>query len=91
MGRVLLAALPEAAARAVIEASDLSPRTAYSLTDPEEILTRIAVVREAGHAVIDQEVEIGLRSIAVPVFDSRNETVAALNTGMAADGGYVAS
>ena len=86
MGRVLLAALPEAAARAVIEASDLSPRTAYSLTDPEEILTRIAVVREAGHAVIDQEVEIGLRSIAVPVFDSRNETVAALNTGMAATG-----
>ncbi|EEX15649.1 Pca regulon regulatory protein [Citreicella sp. SE45] len=84
MGRVLLAALPEAEARAIVEGSDLTPRTAFSLTDPEEVLARIAEVGRLGYALIDQEVETGLRSIAVPVLDTRGATVAALNTGMAA-------
>jgi len=84
MGRVLLAALPPAEARRVVEASDLSPRTPHSLTDPGEIMARIAEVGRQGYALIDQEVEIGLRSIAVPVIDTRGRLVAALNTGMAA-------
>ena len=84
MGRVLLAALPDAEARAIVEGSDLTPRTAFSLTDPEEVLVRIAEVGRLGYALIDQEVETGLRSIAVPVLDARGATVAALNTGMAA-------
>ncbi|MHA7867295.1 MAG: IclR family transcriptional regulator domain-containing protein [Salipiger thiooxidans] len=84
MGRVLLAALPEAEARAIVEGSDLTPRTAFSLTDPEEVLARITEVGRLGYALIDQEVETGLRSIAVPVLDARGATVAALNTGMAA-------
>ncbi|SDE92554.1 transcriptional regulator, IclR family [Salipiger thiooxidans] len=84
MGRVLLAALPEAEARAIVEGSDLTPRTAFSLTDPEEVLARIDEVGRLGYALIDQEVETGLRSIAVPVLDARGVTVAALNTGMAA-------
>ena len=84
MGRVLLAALPEAEARGLIERSDLSPRTAFSLTDPEEILARLAQVRREGYALIDQEVEPGLRSIAVPLYSARGRVVAALNTGVAA-------
>ena len=84
MGRVLLAALPPEEARAAVEASDLTPRTAFSLTDPGEILARIDQVRRDGFAVIDQEVEIGLRSIAVPLYDMHGRVVAALNTGMAA-------
>ncbi|GAB4261326.1 MAG: IclR family transcriptional regulator [Pararhodobacter sp.] len=81
MGRVLLAALPEAEARAIVERSDLSPRTPYSITDPEEILARIAQVRRQGYCVIDQEVELGLRSIAVPVRNTHDKVVAALNLG----------
>jgi len=84
MGRVLLAALPPDAARAVIDASDLTPRTPHALTDPGEILAAIAKVRASGHAVIDQEVELGLRSLAVPVLSVHGTVVAALNTGMAA-------
>ncbi len=84
MGRVLLAALGEDEARAIVERSDLTPRTALSLTGPDEIMARIAETRTQGYAVIDQEVEIGLRSLAVPVHDSRGRVVAALNTGMAA-------
>ena len=84
MGRVLLAALPEAVARSLIEKSDLSPRTAYSLTAPDEIMSRLAQVRSDGFALIDQEVEIGLCSIAVPLISVRGQVVAALNTGVAA-------
>lgn len=84
MGRVLLAALPEDEARRRIDASDLTPRTPASLTEPDAIMARIAVARERGFASIDQEVEIGLRSLAVPLFNTRRQTVAALNIGMAA-------
>lgn len=84
MGRVLLAVLPEAEARAAVEGSDLSPRTPFSVTDPDEVMARIAAARRDGHALIDQEIELGLRSLAVPVLDGRGRVVAALNTGMAA-------
>ena len=84
MGRILLAGLPETEARALIEASDLTPRTPFSLTDPEEIMARIGDARRDGYVVIDQEVEIGLRALAVPVLDGRGRVIAALNTGMAA-------
>ncbi|MFC5737294.1 IclR family transcriptional regulator domain-containing protein [Sinirhodobacter huangdaonensis] len=84
MGRVLLAALPEPEARAVIDASDLSPRTPFSRTDPEEIIAEIGRVRTQGYALIDQEVELGLRSLAVPLISARGRVVAALNTGVAA-------
>lgn len=90
MGRVLLAALPEAEARALLDRADLSPRTAFSLTDPEEIMARLAQVRREGYALIDQEVEPGLRSIAVPLYSARGRVVAALNTGVAAVQGSAA-
>ncbi|WP_204115206.1 IclR family transcriptional regulator domain-containing protein [Shimia biformata] len=84
MGRVLLAALPEADARAIIEASDLSPRTPRSLSEPDEIMAKLAEIREVGFSINDQEIELGLRSVAVPLLDTKGRTVAALNTGMAA-------
>lgn len=84
MGRVLLAAMPVDEARALVEQSDLTPRTPLSLTDPEEIMGRIAQIREQGYALNDQEIEIGLISLAVPIYDRLDTVVAALNTGMAA-------
>lgn len=84
MGRVLLAALPEAEARARIGVAALPARTARTLTDPAAILAEVARVREQGFALIDQEVEIGLRSVAVPLVNARGQVIAALNVGLAA-------
>lgn len=84
MGRVLLAALPETKSREIIEASDLTPRTANSLTLPADIVRAIAQVRVQGYAIVDQEVEIGLRTMAVPILNEQSRVVAALNTGMVA-------
>jgi len=86
MGRVLLAALPEAEARERLGTAPLPRRTPHTLTDPDAILAELARIRADGYAVIDQEVEIGLRSIAVPLVSSRRQTVAALNLGLPARG-----
>lgn len=84
LGRVLLAAMPEGDARDLVAQMDLTPRTSHTLSHVDDIMKRIGVVRENGYALVDQEIEIGLRSIAVPLFDQRNKVVAALNLGMAA-------
>ncbi len=84
LGRVLLAALEADAVQAILERSDLTPRTVNSLTDLSDLKAEIARVKEQGYALVDQEVEIGLRSLAVPLYDSRDSVVAALNIGTAA-------
>ena len=84
MGRILLAALPAAEARAILGTGLLPARTERGLTDPEAVMAELARVRAQGYAVIDQEVEMGLRSIAVPLLNARGKAVAALNLGLAA-------
>lgn len=81
MGRVLLAALPDAEARALIEASERRAYTHYSLTEPDDLMQELGRVRSQGYALVDQELEIGLCSIAVPLENARGRVVAALNIG----------
>jgi IclR family pca regulon transcriptional regulator len=81
MGRVLLAALAENEARAILARSELKQNTPKTRTDPDELITEFRRIRAEGYAVIDQELEIGLCSIAVPVDNDRGETVAAINIG----------
>lgn len=84
MGRVLLAAMPEEDARALVAAAPRPARTTHTLTGVDEIMAELARVRAQGFALNDQEVEVGLRSIAVPVLDARGTAVAAMNVGVAA-------
>jgi IclR family pca regulon transcriptional regulator len=82
MGRVLLAALPEDQladylARVQIEA--LTPKT---ITDKSVVGEIIRRVRSDGFAITDEELELGLRSIAVPVKNRQNRVVAAMNIGV---------
>src|SRR5690606_17086005 len=84
MGRVMLADLPEDEAQALLEATDRTARTRFTKTEVQDLMDEITRVREQGYALIDQEVELGLRSIAVPLFNARKRVVAALNIGVAA-------
>ncbi|WP_246054962.1 IclR family transcriptional regulator domain-containing protein [Paracoccus gahaiensis] len=59
MGRVLLAELPEEQSRALLKRHPPKARTPRTVTDLAELLARIAEARSRGHAVIDQEVELG--------------------------------
>ncbi|PZU89925.1 MAG: IclR family transcriptional regulator [Shinella sp.] len=86
MGRVLLSALPEEEIRQRLALHPLTARTPMTVTDPDTLMERIRTVRAQGYAVINQEVELGLRSIAVPVLTARGITIAALNIGLPARG-----
>lgn len=84
MGRVMLAALPEYEARSLLGEGPLPIRTPYGLSDPQEVMALLPQIREQGFAVIDQEVEIGLQSVAVPLTNARGQVIAALNVGFPA-------
>ncbi|MEF7615438.1 IclR family transcriptional regulator C-terminal domain-containing protein [Aquincola sp. MAHUQ-54] len=78
-GRVLLAALPQADVDAWIARQTLRPFTPRTVVLAERLRIEIAHVRAQGYACVDQELELGLRTIAVPLRNYRGETVAALN------------
>ncbi len=81
MGRTLLAALPPEEARAILERSELVAYTDHTRADMASITTELAVIAAQGFAVIDQELELGLCSIAVPLYDATGRVAAAINIG----------
>lgn len=81
MGRVLLAYLPVQEADTILHQSDLKKLTDRTRTDIEELQLELANVRRDGYAINDQELERGLCSIAVPLFDRRDRVIAAINIG----------
>jgi IclR family pca regulon transcriptional regulator len=84
MGRVLLAALPDEQMLDILRRTDRKALTPKTLTSVEALAEEIARVRQQGYALINEELELGLRSIAVPILDSSGRTVSALNTGVQA-------
>ena len=79
MGRVLLAQVPPRDLDAYLRRARLVAYTERTLIAPEKIRKTLAGVAAAGYAIVDQELEIGLRSIAVPVRDLGGRVVAAMN------------
>ncbi|MGW2486138.1 IclR family transcriptional regulator domain-containing protein [Streptomyces sp. NPDC001606] len=82
MGRVLLAGLPAAERAAWLSAADLKPLTPYTVTGRDDLARILEQVDRDGHAVLDQELEQGLCSIAVPVRAADGEVVAAVNVAL---------
>lgn len=79
LGRALLAELADDDVTDIFERSDLSRATERTVRTSAELLERLAVVRENGWALVDQELEIGVRSLAAPIRDCDGVAVAAIN------------
>jgi len=79
MGRVLLAGLPDDALTAYLDTLQAEPLTDRTLTAPEDLRSAVIQARADGYALVDQELELGLRSIAAPIRDSRGRVIAAIN------------
>jgi IclR family transcriptional regulator, pca regulon regulatory protein len=79
MGRVLLANLPDAALDERLSRIDLRPLTPRTTTSKEALRGALETVRKQDYAAVDQELEEGLRSLAVPIRDAGDHVVAALN------------
>jgi IclR family pca regulon transcriptional regulator len=78
-GRVLLANLPQEQVETFLARAAPERINAHTIVDKAELARAIARVREQGYALVDQELELGLRTIAVPVRNFRGEVVAAMN------------
>jgi len=79
MGRVQLAALADGELDAYLARADLRPLTSRTLTAPDALRAELARIRAQGWALVDQELEEGLRSVAAPIRDRTGRVVAAVN------------
>ena len=84
LGRALLAGLNEADLDAYLQNAPFEPRTSKTQVTREQLLPRIQETRKLNYALIDGEVELGVRSIAVPIRDATGRTIAAVNVGTSA-------
>ena len=80
-GRVLLCAQTHDDAERWLGRQRLEARTPQTITSHKRLADEIARVRAQGYALVDQEFELGLRTIAVPLKDHRGEVIAAINVG----------
>lgn len=78
-GRVLLAHLPQQQIDAFLERAQPERITEHTIVSKERLALEIARARAQGYALVDQELELGLRTIAVPLKNFRGEVVAAMN------------
>lgn len=81
LGRVLLSALSHEELADYLRRVERRRNTKHTLTTVRDLNQAIACVRDQGYALVNEELEIGLRSIAVPVRDRNQSVVAAINVG----------
>ncbi|MEU5904549.1 IclR family transcriptional regulator C-terminal domain-containing protein [Micromonospora sp. NPDC047467] len=79
MGRVLLAAQPADWLDAYLAKAELRPLTRRTITDPGKLRTVLTKIATQGYAIVDQELEEGLRSLAAPIHGENGAVVAAVN------------
>jgi IclR family transcriptional regulator, pca regulon regulatory protein len=81
MGRVLLANLPEEELENALGQIAFSAYTARTVRGADKLRQILKLVRRNGYCLVDQELEVGLRSMAVPIQSPSGRVVAALNVG----------
>jgi IclR family pca regulon transcriptional regulator len=79
MGRVQLGFLDPSEIWRRLKSVRIEPMTPSTITDLQALFDRIHDDHEQGFSIVDEELERGLRSIAVPVVDRQNQVVAGLN------------
>jgi IclR family pca regulon transcriptional regulator len=79
MGRVMLAAQPEERLETYLESASLRGLTGHTITNPTALRCELRKIQAQGWALVDQELEEGLRSVAAPIRDADGQVIAAVN------------
>jgi IclR family transcriptional regulator, pca regulon regulatory protein len=79
LGRIQLGFFGAAELRRRLADLALTPYTASTITDPDALVARIAADHQQGYSIVDEELERGLRSIAVPIVSRSGHNVGAIN------------
>lgn len=83
MGRVLLAGLDATDLEAYFAKANLAEVTDHTITNEAQLRAELAQIQQQGYAVVEEELEVGLASVAVPITNRAGATVAAMNTSVA--------
>jgi IclR family transcriptional regulator, pca regulon regulatory protein len=81
MGRILLANLQPEDLESYFSRAEFTRRTERTIVDAEKLRQVLRLIRRNGYSLVDQELEVGLRSMAVPIPNLNGKVVAALNVG----------
>jgi IclR family pca regulon transcriptional regulator len=79
LGRAILAHQPDEAIEAYLQRVRMEARTPKTVTDKAEFRAVLEATRVQGYALVNEELEFGLRSIAVPVVQKNGQVTIALN------------
>ncbi len=79
MGKVLLAAMEPEAAEQLLESASRLEYTQHTITSMPVLGKKLAQVRIEGYCLVEEELQIGLISLAAPVFNSAGRCVAAIS------------
>src|SRR6266851_4364244 len=79
IGRAQLGCLDGAEIWRRLRSAPIEAYTPYTITDMQALFDRVCADREQGFSIVDEELERGLRSIAVPVLDRSGQAVGAIN------------
>ncbi len=82
-GRVLLAGQPRDAVRFMLSRMGRPALSVKTITSLPKVMQQVELAQRQGYALCDQELEIGLRSIAVPILDRHGRTIAAMSLSVA--------
>jgi DNA-binding IclR family transcriptional regulator len=84
IGKAMLAFLSEKEVERIADATGLRKRTEKTISSLSRLKAELAVVRQRGYAVDNEETEIGACCVGAPIFDHRGEVIAALSISGAA-------
>lgn len=79
LGRILLGHLDRDEVWARLKATKVVPHTPYTIVDPSALVERVMADREQGFSIVDEELERGLRTLAVPVVGRNGAPLGAIN------------
>lgn len=81
MGRVLLAALSKKELDAFLAKTVLDSFTRYTIVDKDKLRAVLDKVRRNAYCLVDEELEIDLRTLAIPIHNASGRVIAAMNIG----------
>ncbi len=79
VGKSILAFQDEEEIERLLSNTELKPYTEFTMTDKEEVKKHLQTIREQGYATDDEEIELGLKCVAAPIFDHYGKAIAAIS------------
>lgn len=79
VGKAILAFQPEEEIERLLDLAELTPFTVKTLTDKKQIIEHLKKVKQQGYAIDDEEIELGLRCVAAPIFNHQGKVIASIS------------